>query len=245
MDVGTDRTERIEELRAFLLGTLAETEVERVEYSLLSDDSLYELLLATEEELIDEYLSGSLAESEASSFLEYLNKLPGGGSRMDFAKDLRESLGAGAATPKPLSRHLNRHGTAWAAAALLLAALSVTIYATWTREPGPLVLTAGLMRSEGEIPTATLSASSPTLRVMLDLGIHSHDRYRATLYDAEARALLTSEGLSASVTERRILVAFAIPLAALGPGDYSILLEGEAGLSGNEPVERYVFRLTE
>ncbi|HLE70818.1 MAG TPA: hypothetical protein VJH87_14155, partial [Vicinamibacteria bacterium] len=72
----TDGIERIEELRAFLLGTLAETDVERVEYSLLSDDGLYELLLATEEELMDEYLNGALSQSEASSFLSYLNKLP-------------------------------------------------------------------------------------------------------------------------------------------------------------------------
>lgn len=63
MDMNLERaegTERSEELRAFLLGTLAEKDVERVEYGLLSDDGLYELLLATEEELIDEYLTGFL-----------------------------------------------------------------------------------------------------------------------------------------------------------------------------------------
>jgi hypothetical protein len=237
----TDGTKRIEELRAFLLGTLAETDVERVEYSLLSDDGLYELLLATEEELIDEYVSGALSQSEASGFLGYLNKLPGGRTRIDFARDFRESLGAS----ETFSQLLRGQRPAWAAA-FLLSALAFAIYASMAyREPAPLVLTAGLTRSEGEIPTATLSESTPAFRVMLDLGVQSHDRYRATLYDADSRAILSSEGLTASVTERRILVAFLIPVAGLEPGDYSISLEGETASAGYEPLEKYVFRLIE
>jgi len=252
----TEGTERNWELRAFLLGTLAETDVERVEYSLLSDHGLYELLLATEEELIDEYLMGALSQSEASSFLGYLDKLPGGRTRIAFATDLRESLNPsetfvaswrsqweGAA--RGFSRLLSGQRPAWAAA-LLLCALAFAIYASMAhRDPAALVLTAGLTRSEGGTPTATLSASSSTLRVTLDLGVHSHDRYRATLYDADSRAIFSTEGLTASVTERRILVAFLIPVAELEPGDYSISLEGEATSEEYEPVEKYVFRLIE
>jgi hypothetical protein len=51
--------------------------------------------------------------------------------------------------------------------------------------------------------------------------------------------------LTASVTERRILVAFLIPVAGLEPGDYSISLEGETASAGYEPLEKYVFRLIE
>lgn len=251
----TDGIERIEELRAFLLGTLAETEVERVEYSLLSDDGLYELLLATEEELIDEYLKGGLSRSEASSFLGYLNNLPVGRTRIDFARDLRESFEASetfAASWKSrwegavrgFAHLLRGQRPAWAAALLL--SLGFAIYASMAyQEPAPLVLTAGLTRSEGEIPTASLSASARSLRVMLDLGVHSHDRYRATLYDAESRTIFASEGLTASVTEERILVAFLIPVARLEPGDYSVSLEGEAASAGYERLEKYVFRLIE
>jgi hypothetical protein len=251
----THGTERIEELRAFLLGTLAEGDVERVEYSLLSDDGLHELLLATEEELIEEYLMGGLSRSEASSFLGYLNNLPDGRTRIDFARDLRKSFEAsetfaaswksrweGAA--RGFALLLRGQRPAWAAALLL--SLGFAIYASMAyREPAPLVLTAGLTRSEGEIPTASLSASARNLRVMLDLGVHSHDRYRATLYDAESRTIFASEGLTASVTERRILVAFLIPASRLEPGDYSVSLEGEAASAGYERLEKYVFRLIE
>lgn len=241
--------EGIDELRAFLLGNLADTEAERVEYSLLSNDRLYELLLATEEELIDEYLSGALSRSEASRFLGYLNKLPGGRTRIDLARVFKESLGA---PDTPAASWRSAWGAvrglarrpAWAAALVLFLGFGIYV-SIESREPAPLVLSAGMTRSEGEIPTATLSASARTFRVVLDLGVHSHDRYRATLYDADSRATFSSEGLTANVTENRILVAFPIPAAELEPGDYSISLEGESPSAGYEPLERYVFRLLE
>jgi hypothetical protein len=249
-----DGTERAEELRAFLLGTLAETALERVEHSLLADEELYEVLLATEEELIDEYLSGALSPSEASSFLRYLGNLPDGKRRIDFARDLKESVTASEkflqrfrsrweSGARGLSRHLRLPRPAWAAAALLCA-LGFLIYASMAfREPTPLVLTAGLMRGEGEISTATLSASKPTLRVMLDLAVNAHVSYRATLYDAESRVIFATEGLTASVTETRILVELRIPAEGLEPGDYYVFLAGRAPSTGYEPIGRYDFRI--
>jgi hypothetical protein len=246
-----DGTERIEQLRAFLLGTLAESDAERVEYGLLSDDGLYELLLAAEEELIDEYLSGSLTQSEASSFLGYLDKLPDGSRRIDFARDLRESLESPErsvptrsrweAAAQGFAQRVRWHRSAWAAAlALVVVALSMVL---WRPSPEPAtVLTAGMTRGEGEIPTVTLPSSSRVLTVLLDLGTHSHDRYRATLYDADSRAILSSGGLAASVTDLRILVPFPIPVSGLEPGDYSIALDGETTSGGYEPIERYVLR---
>jgi len=250
----TDGTEPILNLRAFLLGTLAETDAERVEFSLLSDDGLYELLLATEEELIDDYLVGALSSSEASSFLGYLDKLPGGRSRIDSARDFRQRLASENLTPtsrtrwKAAARRLSPLPTwqrpAWATAFLVLAS-AVAFYASREyREPASVVLTAGLTRSEGEIPTMTLSSGS-SLRLMLDLGVHSHGRYRATLFDADSRAISTSQGLTASVTERRILVAFVIPVAGLEPGDYFISLDGEAASKAYDPLEKYILRLIE
>jgi len=104
----SDGNGRTAELRAFLLGTLPEPDVERLEYSLLSHDGLYELLLAMEEELIDEYLCGSLTQSEASTFLAYLEKVPGGVRQIDFARDFRKSL--------ETSEALTPTGSRWQAA---------------------------------------------------------------------------------------------------------------------------------
>ncbi len=245
----TDTTGRVVELRAFLLGTLEEPDVERIEYSLLSDGELYELLLATEEELIDEYLSGALSEGEASCLLGYLDRLPGGRARIDFGRELRRRFAASApSAPRGRSQWVD----AWrgffplrpAFAALFLLAVASILHLATHREPEPLVLTAGLTRSEGQIPTASLSGAPNAIPLELDLAFSSHQLYRATLYDAESRAIATFGELTATSTERRILVALTLPVAGLEPGDYSIGLEGEA--TGEfEPLGRYVFRLTE
>ncbi len=243
----TDPTDRVVELRAFLLGTLEEPDVERIEYSLLSDGELYELLLATEEELIDEYLSGALSEGEASCLLGYLDRLPGGRARIEFGRELRRQL---AASESVAPRGKSRWVDAWreflprpALTALFLFGVALTLYLAADREPEPLILTAGLTRSTGLIPAKSLSTSPEAIPLELDLAFSSHERYRATLYDADSRAIATFEELTATSTKRRILVAFSLPVAGLDPGDYSIGLEGEAR-GEFEPLGRYVFRLT-
>ena len=252
----TDGTERTVELRAFLLGTLADTDAERLEYSLLSDDGLYELLLATEEELIDEYLGGSLTQSEASSFLGYLEKVPGGTRRIDFARHFRKSLETSEALTPAGSRWqaaLSGFASMWRwqrpafAASLLLGVLALAIYTSTSRtgEDPFVVLTAGLTRSAGEVPTVTLSPSRRVVTAMLDLGAHSHERYRATLRDADSRPIHVSGRLTASVTDRRVLVPFPLPLTGLEPGDYSISLDGETASGLYESIETYVLRFVE
>jgi hypothetical protein len=51
--------------------------------------------------------------------------------------------------------------------------------------------------------------------------------------------------LTASVTDRRVLVPFPIAVTGLEPGDYSISLDGETTSGGYEPIERYVLRFVD
>jgi hypothetical protein len=127
-----------------------------------------------------------------------------------------------------------------------LAAATLFIYVSVAlQDSGLLILNAGLTRGEGALPAASLSEVEEPLAVMLELGFSSHHRYRATLYDAESRAILTSAPLEAEEIEERILVPLSIPAEGLEPGDYSIALEGETLFGSFEPVERYFLRLTE
>ena len=91
-------------LRQYLLGSTPDGERERLEEALLADDGLYEELLATEEELIDEYVWGRLTESERVQFDRYLNTLPDSERRLGFASALRARLLA----PRPESEAANR-----------------------------------------------------------------------------------------------------------------------------------------
>jgi hypothetical protein len=244
-----DQATPTSQLRAFLLGELPHDEAERLEHSLLSDDSLYELLLAIEEELIDEYLSGTLSGSQASSFLQYLESLPDGRKRIEFARELRIGLAAESIT-RPAKERLPAlfrwRPPAWAWA-VILAAVSVAIYGSLTMAPGqkPLLLASGLTRGEGELPSARRGSRHQPVELLLELGFSSHDRYRATLHDVESRVLHQEEGLTLRVDENRIVVLFSIPSERIAPGDYSIVLEGETAGGGFEPLQSYVFRLIE
>jgi hypothetical protein len=223
--------------------------VERLEHSLLSDDGLYELLLAVEEELIDEYLSGTLTGSPASSFLQYLESLPDGRKRVEFARNLKRDL-AHARTirgsEEGLPGFFRWRPPAWAWA-VILAGVSVAVYGSLMLGRGqrPLLLASGLTRGAGELPSARLGNGREPLEVLLELGSTSHHRFRATLYDVESRDLYQREGLTLRVDEHRIVVLFAIPLERITPGDYSIVLEGETASGGFEPLQSYVFRLME
>jgi hypothetical protein len=247
--------ETVAQLRAFLLGTLPEVDVERLEHAVLADDGLYDLLLATEEELIDEYVRGALSEAEASSFRGYLDRLPAGRARIDFARELQQALRSNGRTQAWWRSLLESTGLrvaalrrplapAWAGA-LGLAAATLIAYVSLSPDAAPLILNAGLTRGEGALPAASLSDVAERLPLMLELGHRSHPRYRATLYDAESREVLTLPALEARVIEERILVPCSFPARGLAPGDYSIVLDGETADGPFEPVARYVFRLTE
>ena len=61
-------TER--EMRAYLLGQAAAADAERLEVRLLEDEDVYATLRGVEDDLFDEYASGSLTEEERQQFLE-------------------------------------------------------------------------------------------------------------------------------------------------------------------------------
>jgi len=247
-------------IREFLLGTLSQEECERLERDLLAEDDAFELLLATEEELLDECLAGSLADERAEAFLRYLTGLPGGRERMRFAKSLQTVLTPSReATSSPLD-FFRRAGSwlavperlAWSAALLSVAVAGIWAGLTLPQRspagaiepPAPaVVLTAGRLRGAGDMETVILSPGERLLELRLDLGSRDHQEYRAVLCDAESNEVFAASHLMATVTEERIFVAFALPSASLANGDYFIELEGNDGSGRGEPVGTYSLRL--
>ncbi len=63
-------------IRRYLLEDLNEQEREQLERGLMSDDDLAELLLLGEDELIDEYISGTLSEQERAKFSQHFLRVP-------------------------------------------------------------------------------------------------------------------------------------------------------------------------
>lgn len=241
-------------IREFLLGTLSEAERDRLEQDLLADDDLYDLLQATEEDIVDECIEGSLPDEQAESFLRYLTALPGGRDRVDFAQCLKTVL---ARSPQKKTRNLEvlrrslwwlsvPERLAWSAALLLVAAAgiwsAISLPEQRTARP-PVVLTAGLVRGASEMVTLTLSPGERLLELRLDLGSRDYEEYRVVLHDAESRELYAASQLTATVVEERIFVAFDVPAASLTNADYYVTLEGVVEPARREPVGRYPLRI--
>src|SRR5205085_1500980 len=77
------------EIRLYLLGRLAaESLSERVEERMLTDSDYYEELLACEDDLIDEYLSGALPAEERADFESHFLSTPERVRKLRFARAL-------------------------------------------------------------------------------------------------------------------------------------------------------------
>lgn len=63
-------------IRRYLLEELSEQEREQLERRLMSDDDLYQKLLLGEDDLIDEYISGTLPEHERAKFSQHFLRVP-------------------------------------------------------------------------------------------------------------------------------------------------------------------------
>jgi hypothetical protein len=81
-------------MRKYLLGELAERELERLEERLLTDDSFYQTLTAledeVEDELIDEYLDGDLTRPERENFERVFLNTPERVDKLRLVKDLKD-----------------------------------------------------------------------------------------------------------------------------------------------------------
>jgi hypothetical protein len=76
-------------LRQFLLGQLDEAEREELEQLVLSEGGTREKLLMAEDDLIEEYLEGSLAGDERDKFLRQFLSIPHQRDKLRMAKSLR------------------------------------------------------------------------------------------------------------------------------------------------------------
>ncbi|HBB94600.1 MAG TPA: hypothetical protein DC054_04360 [Blastocatellia bacterium] len=79
-------------VREYLLGRLTPEDSSHVEERLLTDDNFYQELLAGEDDLIDEYLSGELSASERNPFEDYFTRTPERHEKLRFARTLKRYI---------------------------------------------------------------------------------------------------------------------------------------------------------
>jgi len=129
----SSRTAEAESAVRYLLGRMSEEESRELEQKVLQNREFFDDVMATEDELIDEYLDGGLTPEERKQFERAYLSAPDRRARVDFARALRDKL---AGEPKAfpvrvetptLDEPARRSPSiwAWAAAAAVFAALFV------------------------------------------------------------------------------------------------------------------------
>lgn len=87
-------------LRQYLLGELSETDEEKVERRLLSDDQYFEEMEVVENELIDQYAQGELPGEQGGQLERYFLRSPVRQQKLAFARALHKESSAHAAEPE-------------------------------------------------------------------------------------------------------------------------------------------------
>ena len=90
----------------YLLGKLGLEEQQRFEEQLMTQESLFDELMVLEDELIDDYLKGTLSPVDRADFEKHFLATPERQQKLQFAQALRKHVAAAALqqSPAPLSR---------------------------------------------------------------------------------------------------------------------------------------------
>jgi len=106
MDLGNEKS-----LKSYLLGDLNPDEQQRLEQHLMTDSDAFEQLALIEDELIDEYLEGSLSRLEKNRFETFFLAAPERRQKLSFAKSLKRYVAAN----RPKAGHGSARQNSWKA----------------------------------------------------------------------------------------------------------------------------------
>jgi hypothetical protein len=256
--------------RLYLLGRLSDMQQQQLEERIIINSALFEELLIAEDELIDEYLSDSLSESERESFEKYFLLTPERQQKVRFARALRkyitaaESSGNLADAPQRIPANWSflsflRAQNRVAAPAIAVVILVVALAGLWLlfRDSGYLgtprseqhnILTVALsplVREAGEIKRISVSGGIDTVRLQLLITAREYPDYRATLQSSEGAEIWVKDNLKPGADDGKSYITLDVPARLLKRDDYQVKLSGHAAEDRYEEVNRYPFRVVE
>src|SRR6266404_9355595 len=106
-------------IRRYLLGQLAEGELEQLEEKMMADNELFSAVLLAEDEIVEEYVQGELSESDRAGFEASFLSTPEGRQQVTYAKALRKHVltaaaeAADAGKTGPLRQPMSPHAAWW------------------------------------------------------------------------------------------------------------------------------------
>lgn len=227
-------------LRRFLLGQLGDDERAAIERRFFEDAQLFDLLLAVEDELIDEYARGVLKGNERARWEQVLAADPAGGKRVKFASALSRKV---AQREGWVSKLFRRRGgfPVWAPVAIAIV-LIVGMFSLRRDTTGPgddggqkatvpvfaFSLIPGTVRGTERQQTVVVPRTATRLRLNLE-GVEAGRRVEVR--NVDTAAIITVE-VRAGKAE--------LDANQLGNGDYIATVSDGAG----QELADYSFRIT-
>jgi hypothetical protein len=254
-----------EELRRYALGDLAASEQENFDQRLLTDSALYEELLATEDDLVDEYLAGKLSDRERQQFElhfsvgeERQRKVRFGRSWQEYLKSTplvcpQEDTRKGGSTGffRTFSAFWGRSGRTPVLVASSILVLLMGILGAWLLyRPTPsnsqrqiiaVTLVGGGSRGESATaPHLTRPPANSVVQVHLELAKKDYNGYQVELF-RERESIAPFKSLKAEPSDGHFAVVVGVDSEVLEPGDYTFELSGvsdsgEVEFEGNYPL---------
>ena len=257
-------------MRNYLLGTLAADRRNELEERILSDPDVYEELLLTEEELIDQYVAGRLSTDEKRQFETHFLVTAERQKNLRFGRLLNKYL-----TSQPVFAHaaveqsrqsapaknssrfsLTTFGwgpvLAMSAAVLLCAGL-LCFWAV-ARKPGPvtvqqtdprLMVVTLVPGSTGSSVTSnrlTLPPNGVHVKLELEVANTRFRNYKSELF-RESQSLETQNELKIEARGEHNIVPVTIAGDRLSPGDYPVKLSGVLDSGQDQFIDQYSFRV--
>jgi hypothetical protein len=248
------------ELREYLLGILPGPQQEQLEKRVLTDSEFYEQLLASEDELVDEYLSNSLNERERRQFESHFGASKDRRQKIHFGQSLRTYLQS-RTDPQVETVSLKSPGVFagfwWqrkAIAVSLFIAVAFGVLAVFLlsqKRSGQLApqgqvavvtLVPGSVRSEGALQRVAQPRGNGSVQIKLELGTNEYQTYRVALF-REDELITTFEPVRAQNEGGHFVLPVTVESSRLEPGDYRLKVEGISVSGQTEFKDQYRFRL--
>lgn len=246
-----------------MLGTHDSESQEQFEERLLTDENLLEELSIVEDQLVHDYLTGTLSESEREkfenrflatdagkqelqffeAFNNYFANLPAAERRMPLPRSWKRFLPSFLRGESPILR------ISFATAIIILVSIGLfVVLRNRSQERGTVftaTLTPGQVKAIGgrEMTVVELPPGTDLVTLQLTIGEANPPSYHVSLFTDKGEEVFTEDGLQAEFTPMGKFVSVNVPSSILSRGDYRLKLAARISDDKLEEVANYSFRV--
>ena len=252
-------------IKTYLLGGLDDARQNRLEERLLNDRELFEEVLISEDELVDQYLAGKLTDTEAKQFEAHFLVTSERQQKFRFGQALNKYLQLNdlpvVTAEAPVRTRWFLLGAFWpvrqvvTAAFVLVVATLITVAVYWLgvrpgTAPGgtPYVvsLVPGAIRSGGSgsgFQRITLPGGVTTVELRLAVADVNYKSYTAQLISGTGNV---TEFRNLQIVEQNAnkSVVITVQRDLLGPDDYQVKLNGISASGETKFIDSYSLRIS-